>query len=77
MGWDQRDAVGELLHKGGRVKVFRHSDRLNHSIVGDYVGQIAEVRGVESKDYTGSLQIYLVFEDGEAGWAHQSSVMKV
>lgn len=77
MGWDQKDAVGESLKEGDRVKVFRHSDRLNHLIVGNYVGQIAKVNGIEFEDYTGSLQIYLDFGDGEDGWAHQSSVMKV
>ena len=77
MGWDQRDAVGELLHEGDRVKVFRHNDRLNHAIVGDYVGQIAKADRIEYEYYAGSLQIYLVFEDGQDGWAHQSSVMKV
>jgi len=77
MGWDQRDAVGELVREEDRVKVFRHNDRLNHSIVGNYVGQIAKVDDVESEDYTGSLQILLIFEDGESGWAHQSSVMRV
>lgn len=77
MSWDQRDAVGELLQEGDRVKVFRHNDRLNHSIVGGYVGQIAKVNSIEFESYTGSLQILLVFEDGESGWAHQSSVMKV
>lgn len=77
MGWDQKDAVGESLREGDRVKVFRHSEQLNHSIVGNYVGQIAKVDGIEVKGYKGTLQIYLDFGDGEDGWAHQSSVMKV
>ena len=77
MGWDQRDAVGELLNRGDHVKVFRYSRGLGHTIIGDYVGQIAEVQSVERLEYTRNLQIYLLFEDGESGWAHQSSVMKV
>ena len=77
MGWDQKDAVGESLQKGDRVKVFRYNDGWGHTIVGDYVGQIAEVRNIEYPGYHLRLQIQLVFEDGEVGWTHQSSVMKV
>ena len=77
MGWDQKDAVGEPLRKGDRVKVFRYIDGWGHTIIGDYVGQIAEVRNIEFLGYHLRLQIQLVFEDGEVGWAHQSSVMKV
>ena len=77
MGWDQKDAVGEPLEKGDRVKVFRYIEGLGHIHIGDYVGQIAEVRNIECLEYNLCLQIYLVFDDGEAGWAHQSSVMKV
>lgn len=77
MGWDQKDAVGESLQKGDRVKVFRYNDGWGHTIVGDYVGQIAEVRNIERLEYSRNLQIYLLFEDGEVGWTHQSLVMKV
>mgnify|MGYP001210654304 CR=1 FL=1 len=77
MGWNQSDAVGEPLRRGDRVKVFRYSDGWGHIIIGDYVGQVAEVRNIECPEYDLILQIYLFLDDGEAGWAHQSLVMKV
>lgn len=77
MGWDQRDAVGEPLKMGDRVKVFRHSERHNHEVVGDYVGEVVKVIAVERDDYVGVSQICLDFGAGRSGWAHQSSVMKV
>ena len=77
MGWDQRDAVGEFIQEGDRVKVFRHNTKYDHEVVGDYVGDVVKVIAVESYNYGGVLQICLDFGSGKSGWAHQSSVMKV
>ena len=77
MGWNQRDAVGEFIQEGDRVKVFRHNTKYDHEVVGDYVGEVVKVVAVESYNYEGVLQICLDFGDGKSGWAHQSSVMKV
>lgn len=76
MGWDQKDAVGESLKMGDRVKVFRYSRGLGHTIVGEHVGEVVKVIAVEHAKYGGNLQICLDF-GREAGWAHQSAVMKV
>lgn len=76
MGWDQRDAVGELLREGDHVKVFRFSQGSGHTIVGEHVGEVVKVIAVEHTKYKGNLQICLDF-GREAGWAHQSAVMKV
>ena len=76
MGWDQKDAVGELLQNGDHVKVFRHSEKLEHSNIGDHIGEVVKIIAIEHESYGGSLQICLDF-GREAGWAHQSSVMKV
>ena len=77
MSWGQKDAVGELLQEGDRVKVFRHNTKYDHEVVGDYVGEVVKVIAVESDNYGGVLQICLDFGNGKSGWAHQSSVMKV
>ena len=77
MGWDQKDAVGEPLEKGDLVKVFRYSAEYGHEVVGEYVGKVATVIAIEHEHYVNYLQIGLSFGDGEAGWAHQSLVMKV
>ena len=76
MGWDQRDAVGEFIQEGDRVKVFRYRLGTGHSIVGEHIGEVVKVIHVERLEYGGNLQICLDF-GGEGGWAHQSSVMKV
>ena len=77
MGWNQRDAVGEPLEEGDRVKVFRHNARYDHEVVSDYVGEVVKIIAIESYNYEGVLQICLDFGSGKSGWAHQSSVMKV
>ena len=77
MGWNRRDAVGELICEGDHVKVFRHNARYDHEVVSDYVGEVVKVIAVESYNYEGVLQICLDFGSGKSGWAHQSSVMKV
>ena len=77
MGWDQKDAVGESLQGGDRVKVFRHNGKRGQEVVGEYVGRVVKVIAVESDDYEGFLQICLDFGAGRRGWVHQSSVMKV
>lgn len=77
MGWNQRDAVGESLQEGDRVKVFRYNGSHDHEVVGDYVGEVVKVIAVEHASYGGCLQICLDFGNGKSGWAHQSSVMKV
>lgn len=77
MGWDQKDAVGELLEGGDHVKIFRFSQRLGSTIVGEHVGEVVKVVSVEHGKYEGNFQICLDFGDGEGGWVHQSSVMKV
>ena len=42
MGWDRRDAVGELLHEGDHVQVFRYRLGVGHSIVVDQEGCTVE-----------------------------------
>lgn len=77
MGWNQRGAVGELLHEGDHVKVFRYRLGTGHSIVGEHIGEVVKVIHVERLNYEGRLQICLDFGSGKSGWVHQSSVMKV
>ena len=77
MGWDQRDAVGEPLQEGDRVKAFRHNTKYDHEVAGDYVGEVVKIIAIESYNYDGVLQICLDFGNGKSGWVHQSSVMKV
>lgn len=75
MGWDQKDAVGELLKEGDRVKVFRNfgKDKECDCIV----GVVGVVRLVELPYYNGRLHVQVHFSEGFNLWVHHMSVMKV
>ena len=75
MGWDQKDAVGELLREGDHVKVFRNfgEDGECTSIVG-YTGIAIQV---ERSTYVGRLAVRVQTDSGMAIWVHHMSVMKV
>lgn len=75
MGWDQKDAVGEPLKKGDRVKVFR--DFGKDEECADLVGKVIDVGGVEYPNYTGRLHVRVCFSGGFGIWVHHMSVMKV
>ena len=75
MGWDQKDAVGELLQKGDRVKVFRNfgQDLECASVVG-HCGVAVQV---EEGTYVGRYPIRVQTDSGRHLWVHHMSVMKV
>lgn len=75
MGWDQKDAVGELLREGDRVKVFRNFGEDDECA--DLVGKVIDVGGVEFPHYTGRLHVRVCFSGGFGIWVHHMSVMKV
>lgn len=75
MGWDQKDAVGESLREGDRVKVFR--DFGEDEDCADVVGRVGFVAGIEFPYYTGRLHVMVSFSDGCVTWIHNMSVMKV
>ena len=75
MGWDQKDAVGELLQEGDRVKVFR--DFGEDKDCAEVVGRVGVVGVMEYPHYTGRLHVKMSFSDGYVTWIHHMSVMKV
>ena len=75
MGWDQKDAVGELLEEGDRVKVFRDFGR-DEDCAG-IVGHCGIAAQVEKSAYVGRLAVRVQTDSGRLVWVHQSSVMKV
>lgn len=75
MGWDQKDAVGESLREGDRVKVFRNFGK--DEDCADVVGRVGVVGSVEFPHYTGKLHIEVCFTDESVLWVHHMSVMKV
>lgn len=74
MGWDQRDAVGELLQEGDRVKVFRNFDK--DEDCDEVVGRVGVVQDIEFPHYTGRFHVRVLF-GGYDIWVHHMSVMKV
>lgn len=75
MGWDQKDAVGESLKKGDRVKVFR--DFGKDEGCAEVVGGVSVVEGIEVPYYTGKYHVRVCFSGGFGIWVHHMSVMKV
>lgn len=75
MGWDQKDAVGESLREGDRVKVFRNFGGDDDLV--DFVGRVSAVEGVEFPYYTGKYHVRVCFSGGFGIWVHHMSVMKV
>lgn len=75
MGWDQKDAVGESLEEGDRVKVFRKFGKDEEC--GDVVGRVGVVERIEFPYYTGRLHVKVCFSGGFGIWVHHMSVMKV
>lgn len=75
MGWDQRDAVGELLREGDRVKVFRNFGEDEYCA--DVVGRVGVVGRIEFPSYGGRLHVGIHLSGGNDIWVHYMSVMKV
>ena len=75
MGWEQKDAVGESIREGDRVKVFR--DFGEDKDCADVVGGVGFVAGIEFPYYTGRLHVMVGFSNGHDVWVHHMSVMKV
>lgn len=75
MGWDQKDAVGESLWEGDRVKVFRDFGKDEECAYA--VGRVVVVVDIESSYYTGRLHVMVRFSEGYSFWVHHMSVMKV
>lgn len=75
MGWDQKDAVGELLREGDRVKVFRNFGEDEECA--DLVGRVGVIREIEVPHYIGRLHVKVRFPNGLDVWMHHMSVMIV
>lgn len=75
MGWDQKDAVGESLQEGDRVKVFRNFSK--DEDCADVVGRVGVAEGIEFPHYTGRLHVRVRFSNGYVLWVHHMSMMKV
>lgn len=75
MGWDQKDAVGESIREGDRVKVFRNFGE--DKDCAEVVGEVGGVVDIESSYYTGRLHVRVRFSEGYDLWIHHMSVMKV
>lgn len=75
MGWDQKDAIGESLREGDRLKVFR--DFAKDAECAYVVGRVGVIGDIEFPHYTGRLHVRVHFPDGLNIWVHHMSVMKV
>ena len=75
MGWDQKDAVGELLEKGGRVKVFRNFS--GDEDCAGIVGHCGVAIYIEESEYAGRFPVRVKTDSGRLVWVHHMSVMKV
>lgn len=75
MGWDQKDAVGESLREGDRVKVFRNFS--GDEDCKPIVGHTGVVEGLEQGSYRGRLAVLVYTDGGRVIWVHHMSVMKV
>ena len=75
MGWNRRDAVGEPLEEGDRVKVFRNfSGDDDFASIVEHFGIAVQVEGSE---YSGRLAVRVQTDSGRHIWVHHMSVMKV
>ena len=75
MGWEQKDAVGELLQKGDRVKVFRNfSGDVDCASI---VGHCGVAVHIEESSYVGKFPVRVHTDSGRFLWVHHMSVMKV
>ena len=75
MGWNQKDAVGELLQKGDRVKVFRNFD--GDLECNSIVGHCGVAMLVEESEYAGRFHVRVQTDSGRHLWVHHKSLMKV
>ena len=75
MGWEQKDAVGELLQKGDRGKGFRNlcGDGDWRSIGGECGGAVE----IDDSSYVGKFPVRVHTDSGRFLWVHHMSVMKV
>ena len=75
MGWDQKDAVGEPLEEGDRVKVFRNfGEDIDCTSI---VGHCGIATQIEKSTYVGRLAVRVQTDSGRYVWVHHMSVMKV
>lgn len=73
MGWDGKDAVGEVLREGDEVKVLK-------SPVGEYlpVGAVGVIGKLEPLDYSGSANRQVRVETtDDFFWMNHKWLMKV
>lgn len=75
MGWNQKDAVGEPLQKGDRVKVFRNFS--GDEDCAGIVGHCGVSVKIEGGTYVGRLAVRVHTDSGRHLWVHHMSVMKV
>lgn len=75
MGWGQKDAVGEPIEEGDRVKVFRNFGRDDECTV--IVGHCGVAAQIEKSTYVGRLAVRVKTDSGVLLWVHHKSVMKV